>query len=278
MILFKLLFGFIGLRIGTAFGAHPVQGMIVGAVLGHAADMIARTKIYQYKARKYYKAKAEADYSRTFFNTLFLMLGKVSLADGKITIKELEAVEKFTTEVLKLKRQHKKMALEIFKSAATSTSSFQLDAAQYFEIHQNDAQALENMILILAKQANADGTISDAEEQLIHSAARVFNITEERYQYLMGYKKSQSQRTNTNGQSQPSAKPPTIERYYEVLGCKPNDSDTTIKQRYRKLVSDYHPDKIVSKELPDDFTKFATEKFKSIQEAYEAVKSMRGFN
>ena len=52
--------------------------------------------------------------------------------------------------------------------------------------------------------------------------------------------------------------------YYEVLGVKADASDAEIKSAYRKLARKYHPD--VSKEAS------AEEKFKAVNEAYEALK------
>jgi curved DNA-binding protein len=52
--------------------------------------------------------------------------------------------------------------------------------------------------------------------------------------------------------------------YYETLGVKPDASDADIKRAYRRLARKYHPD--VSKEAG------AEEKFKSVNEAYEALK------
>lgn len=52
--------------------------------------------------------------------------------------------------------------------------------------------------------------------------------------------------------------------YYVVLGIQPDADDKTIKQAYRKLVRQYHPDV-----NPGD--KQAEERFKEISEAYEAL-------
>ena len=52
--------------------------------------------------------------------------------------------------------------------------------------------------------------------------------------------------------------------YYDILGVKPAASEAEIKSAYRKLARKYHPD--VSKE------KGAEEKFKGVNEAYEALK------
>ena len=69
-----------------------------------------------------------------------------------------------------------------------------------------------------------------------------------------------------------------VEQGYKTLGVNADSSDADIKKAYRKLVSEYHPDKIVSKELPSDFIEFAHEKFKRIQEAYDTLKVERGFS
>jgi curved DNA-binding protein len=52
--------------------------------------------------------------------------------------------------------------------------------------------------------------------------------------------------------------------YYEILGVKPEATDAEVKSAYRKLARKFHPD--VSKEAG------AEEKFKSVNEAYEALK------
>jgi curved DNA-binding protein len=52
--------------------------------------------------------------------------------------------------------------------------------------------------------------------------------------------------------------------YYDILGVKAGATDAEIKSAYRKLARTYHPD--VSKEGG------AEEKFKSVNEAYEALK------
>jgi DnaJ like chaperone protein len=49
-----------------------------------------------------------------------------------------------------------------------------------------------------------------------------------------------------------------------------------IKKSYRQLVREFHPDTIASKGLPDEFTRFASEKFQEIQSAYETIMAQRG--
>ena len=65
------------------------------------------------------------------------------------------------------------------------------------------------------------------------------------------------------------------DRYYKILGCTKNDTDDQIKSKYRALVKEYHPDKIASKGLPEEFTRLAEEKFREIQEAFDGIRKER---
>jgi DnaJ like chaperone protein len=116
---------------------------------------------------------------------------------------------------------------------------------------------LDLMIDILLRVSVADGALSSSEEELILSAVRIFNFGDEKYRKLK------------------SKYIQDFEKYYAILGCESKDSNEHIKKQYRKLVSDYHPDKIASKGLPEEFTKFANDKFREIQEAYEIIKKER---
>lgn len=59
---------------------------------------------------------------------------------------------------------------------------------------------------------------------------------------------------------------------YEILEISPNDDKQAIKKQYRKLATKYHPDKYAGKELPIDIVKFAEERFKDINYAYDILK------
>ena len=64
---------------------------------------------------------------------------------------------------------------------------------------------------------------------------------------------------------------------YEVLGCSPSASDDEVKRRYRELLAKYHPDKFIGQNLDEEFVELASRKFQEIQEAYDAVRTRRGF-
>jgi DnaJ like chaperone protein len=116
---------------------------------------------------------------------------------------------------------------------------------------------IEMMIDILLRVGVADGVLHASEQALIERAVDIFNFDQNRYNQL---------KFKYAGVS---------DQAYHVLGCNPDDSIDTIKKRYRKLVQDYHPDKIASKGLPEEFNQLAHDKFREIQDAYDTIKKER---
>lgn len=241
----KIVGGTLGFALGGPLGA------IAGAALGHTFD--ATDNQYP-RARLSYHEKAQM----TFFVATFSMLAKVAQADGRISPEEIQAVENFMANELNLTPESKRFAVEIFETAMNSPMAFQDFAGQFYHQFHNQPRLLDLMIDVLLRLSVADGALSDSEEKLISSAARVFRFSEQKYQELK------------------ARYAPDFEKYYAILGIHSRASDDEIKRQYRKLVKEYHPDKIASKGLPEEFNKFANDKFREIQNAYDAVKQERG--
>jgi len=84
----------------------------------------------------------------------------------------------------------------------------------------------------------------------------------------------QAQRSySAAGGQQPAYK--NIEDAYSMLGVKSDATDGEVKKSYRKLMSQHHPDKLVSRGLPEEMIKLATEKTVEIKAAYEQIKKER---
>jgi DnaJ like chaperone protein len=251
-----MFMSFLGKLIGGTIGfamAGPL-GAIAGAALGHAFDTGGQT--YYTTEQTRLSAGEEAQF--TFFVAAFSMLAKLVKADGRVSKEEIDAVENFMVYDLNLNPESKRLATNIFHTAIDSPDNFNAFAGQFYSQFRSQYQMLDLMIDILLRVSVADGTLSANEEKLILSAVRIFNFNDEKYRKLKSKYVKESN------------------RYYAILGCDKNDSDEDIKKQYRKLVSDYHPDKIASKGLPEEFTKFANDKFREIQEAYEVIKKEKG--
>jgi hypothetical protein len=61
---------------------------------------------------------------------------------------------------------------------------------------------------------------------------------------------------------------------HEVLGVSPGASPSEIREAYRRLATQYHPDKVAH--LGQELRTLAEEKFKAIQAAYDALRPRGG--
>lgn len=242
----------VGGTIGFAMGG-PI-GAVAGAVFGHAFDVNDDRRL-GVGARRQLSAAEESQ--MTFFVAVFSMLARLAMADGRITPEETKTIEQFMDRDLSLSPGNKQIAIRIFNQAANSNNSFDEFADQFYTRFHDKPELLDLMLDILLRVSLADGVLNAQEESLILSAARTFNYSDAAYQRI----RKRYVRDNGND--------------YAVLNCTSSDSDEHIKRQYRKLVSDFHPDKIASKGLPEEFTAFATEKFQKIQDAYENIKRAR---
>lgn len=63
---------------------------------------------------------------------------------------------------------------------------------------------------------------------------------------------------------------------YDALGLTPYATNAEVKKAYRQFASQYHPDKIIAQGLPPDMVAASTERFKTIQSAYDCIQRKRG--
>jgi len=251
----KLIGGTIGLGLGGPLGA------ILGAALGHRFDRSEEKYLEGFggkQASDFYNTETRQQKEMIFFVAAFSMLAKIAKADGQITDSEIKAVEDFMDNDLKLDSASKNAAINIFRAARHSSESFESFSRQFYDAFKGQEQILELMIDVLFRVASSDGSIILEEEILIKNTSVLFGFSEAKFSSI----KSKYAKIDSS-------------HYYAVLNCSPSDDTAYLKKQYRKLVSEYHPDKIIAKGLPDEFVEFANEKFREIQEAYEAVSKER---
>lgn len=261
----KIVGGTIGLMFGGPLGA------IAGAAAGHffydRGQQMQEGGSWGFGGGRFegqarpgfggvsWQERAQAGY----FVAVFSIFGKIAKADGRITKHEGELVERFLDQ-MGVQGQQRQFAIDIFNQAKDSPYSAEDFARQFAELTQGRREIHLNLLDMLFQIALADGKLDSAEEKMIYSVADVLGIEEQQVKSIQGkYGKSSN-------------------RSYQVLGVDPKASDDEVRSAYRKLVNDYHPDKITSKGLPEEFVQFATKRFQEIQDAYESIKKERGIS
>lgn len=248
----KMVGGTIGFALGGPIGA------VAGAAFGHTFDKKEDAYLSGSDMALHQGLSTGEAAQMTFFVAVFSMLAKIAKVDGRVTEQEIASIESFMVNDLQLDAQGRQHAVTIFRQALHSSETFEAFAVQFYRTFYNQPRMIEVMLDILVRVSTADGELSPSEEHLILSAVRIFNVSEIDYALI---KSKYVRLTN---------------KAYAVLNCEPTASNEEIKKQYRKLVSEYHPDKIQSKGLPEEFTNFAGDKFIEIQDAYDSIKKERG--
>lgn len=246
----KLVGGTIGFALGGPLGA------IAGTAFGHMFD----TEDDGYDRGETPAPSSVEVAQMTFFVASFSMLAKLARADGRVSKEEIDTIEDFIVRDLNLNAESRNVAVGIFQAALESPETFQDFAGQFYTHFRFQPRLLELMIDILLRVSISDGSLNEYENRLIRSAVRIFGFTDETYARL----KSRYVRD--------------LDKYYAILESSRNSTDDQIKRQHRKLAMEYHPDRIASKGLPEEFNKFAHDKFREIQEAYETIKKERKIN
>ena len=249
----KLTFGSLGLFFGGPLGA------IAGAALGHhlvdkKENYINRTIHTRQGPTLGHAEQAQAAY----FVSMFSILGKLAKIDGVVTRDEIAVVENFINN-LPMRSGEKQFAKQVFNEAKNSRYSIEDFAIQLYQITKEQPAVLLSFFDILFQVAAADGTFHPNEEVVLKRIKDIFRISDQQFNNIKSvYFKD-------------------VDLYYKRLNCTPESSNQEIKSNYKKLVKDFHPDTIVSKGLPEEFTHFATKRFRGIQEAYEKTRQERNF-
>ena len=248
----KLTFGTLGLFLGGPLGA------IAGAALGH--QLVDKPESFAGHAGRQlpgagpgYVEQSQAAH----FISLFSILGKLAKIDGVVIKDEIVVVENFINH-LQISDGEKQFARQVFNEAKDSSYSIDDFAIQLYQTSRQQPAVLLSFFNLLFQIVAADSEFHPAEEAAMKRIKDIFMISDQQFENIKAVYFNET------------------DKYYKILNCTQQSSNQEIKSSYKKLVKDFHPDTIVSKGLPEEFTEFATKRFREIQEAYEKIEQERG--
>ena len=132
------------------------------------------------------------------------------------------------------------------------------------------------MVLVqLISVALADGELHSKEESLSRSVALRLGYPNAAFDQLIRMIRAQGRFGAGAGSYGSAGQQSDLPSAYEALGVKASDSDAVIKKAYRKLMSEFHPDKLMGQGVPEDMVKVATERSQEIQAAHDLIKRDR---
>ena len=187
----------------------------------------------------------------SFLMSLLVLSAAVIKADGKTTSQELATMRSFFTR--NFGAQAGGEAEEIVKELLTKEYNLYEVCGQirsYMDYHQR-LQLYHYLVALGA----CDG-LHQREVDILETIATYIGLSNAEVDSIFAQFR------------------PSNDSNYRILEIEPNATDEEVKKAYRKMAIKYHPDKVAT--LGEDVQKAAEEKFKAVNQAYEAICKERG--
>ena len=268
----KLIGGTLGFMLGGPLGA------LLGASFGHNFDASpgsatsgrARERILPGGSAYQGHSGNQERVQTAFFTATFSIMGYVAKADGRVTQDEINLANALMDE-MQLSEPQKKLARSLFNQGKQDNFDFNAVVDQFRHECHRRTTLLRMFLEIQVQAAFADNRLDAKENDILGMLAEKLGFSHNELSHVINMV-----RGSIPGQSQNGA--PSIEAAYGVLGVKAEATDAEIKRAYRRLLSQHHPDKLVSKGLPEEMIKLANEKTHEIRQAWQTIQSARKSN
>lgn len=252
----KLAGGGIGLILGG-----PLGGML-GAVLGHQVDKAKNLKMG-------FDPNAQERVQAAFFTATFSVMGHIAKADGQVTQDEIKAAEKIFDH-MNFQPEQRKAAIELFNKGKEDDFDLQKVLLQFKKECGRKITLIQMFMQIQLQAVYADGDKHPQEELVLREICDVLNYPAAMLSQLEAMLFAQRNKHSGNVHQAPTQS--DLTNAYNVMGLKKGSSAAEVKKAYRRLMSQHHPDKLISKGLPEEMIQVATDKSQQIQKAYELIK------
>jgi len=185
------------------------------------------------------------------FTIAVIALGaKMAKADGLVTRDEVTAFR----QVFHIPASETQNAARVFDLARKDVAGFDLYAARIRDMFGAGHQALVDLLEGLFYIAVADGRYHPNENVFLEEVARIFGVQSRDF-------------VNMRSRFVPDENPDP----YCILGIDPTADAETVRQAWRALVREYHPDRMIARGVPEEAMKLAEKRLIQANWAYEEI-------
>ena len=258
----KVFGGAFGFMLGGPLGA------LLGTALGHGFD-----RGLQIQAN--FGGDDAEQIQTAFFTAVFSIMGHLAKADGRVSQDEIRAA-RATMAHMRLSDAQKDAAIRLFQ--AGKEPDFPLDdILDQFAAVCGRRRNLRQMFLeILVGSALADGGLGRSERAILERVCTRLGFGVQHLEHLLMMANAARHAWGSENAGTPAASERLcLEDAYGVLGVRSDTTDADVKRAYRRLMSQHHPDKLVSKGLPEEMMQLAKEKTQDIKAAYDMIVQAR---
>jgi DnaJ like chaperone protein len=185
------------------------------------------------------------------FTIAVIALGaKMAKADGLVTRDEVTAFR----QVFHIPTSETQNAARVFDLARKDVAGYDIYAARIRNMFGAGHQALVDLLEGLFYIAVADGRYHPNENVFLEDVARIFGVQSRDF-------------VNMRARFVPDENPDP----YCVLGVEPNSDRETVRDAWRALVREYHPDRMIARGVPEEAMKLAEKRMTQANWAYEEI-------
>lgn len=254
-------------------GGH-LWGALIGLYIGHLFDRALAQGDF---ATIFNNVRNRAEIQQVFFKTVFTLFGYIAKADGHVSNEEITAARSIMQQ-MRLDDEQTKRAIGFFNQGKQAEFKPEHCISEFSQISHHNRALTQMLMEILIFGALADGKLDKNEERILLTISEQIGYSVQDYQRLVQMVMAQQHFHQTgSGQAhyQQQSTEDALKEAYAVLGVANTASDSEVKKAYRRQMNEHHPDKLVSKGLPEAMVKIATEKTQEIKAAYELIVSKR---
>lgn len=197
--------------------------------------------------------KARRDES-AFSIALIALSAKIARADGFVTDGEVAAFRKFFA----FPQSEESKVKMVFDLAKQDVAGFDHYVRQVARIFEDDPVVLEDVIDCLLYVALADGQAHPREMAMVESAADAFKLKPGAWRRIKAAHLGQDR-----------------DDPYVILDIDHDADSAALRERYRALMRENHPDALIARGVPPGLVKIAENRTAAINAAYEKILAER---
>lgn len=292
-----LLFGLIQAILGIGFS---IVSIIFKVILAGIAALIAVTKrrnpivwglatlifpwvilIVLFMPRRYPKFSSHLKTNDAFKDknpviaSIMALAAIVAKSDGNISKEDISLVKQFVSRQFGIVGEELNSYAGAFDYGKNHPEEYK-EFTSIITGYYNRRDIILGIAYLLVAIAVQEDGISENEDLQIRKILSELGLSQYEYEsiknsFTQGYNQYNGQAGNNFMQD----KSVLIKKHSAALGVDENASMAEIKKAYRKLVKEYHPDKMASESMPKEYMDFANQKIREINEAYEYLKSVK---
>ena len=212
--------------------------------------------------------------------SIMALSGMIAKLDGTVTKEEIAAIRAFVVGNWRITKEELNTYSEAFTYGKEHPEAYQ----QFTTIIRESRLGIhfiEALAYLFIQLGMNEGTLEGETEAYIRQVLGGLGINNYHYNILKARLMNNGQDHHAyqgyqGGAYEPVSQADLLKKYSEILGVSEEASMGEIKKVYRKLVKEYHPDKLASESMPPDYVEFANKKIIEINEAYEYLKKLKG--